>query len=66
MNTLQENILIRRLEYNIHEQKTNHILHLLLSLITAGIWLPIWLLVAFNTQSKKATLERKLNKLLRE
>lgn len=27
-------------------QTPNHILHLLLSVVTAGFWLPVWLLVA--------------------
>lgn len=28
------------------KQTPNHILHLLLSVITVGFWLPVWLLVA--------------------
>lgn len=31
---------------------TSHVLHLLLSLITLGIWLPIWLLVALSNSSQ--------------
>lgn len=31
---------------------TNHILHLLLTVFTAGIWLPIWLLVGLNNMMK--------------
>ena len=27
------------------KKQTNHILHLLMSLVTLGLWLPIWLLV---------------------
>ena len=27
------------------QQKPNHILHLILSVVTVGLWLPIWLLV---------------------
>ena len=27
-------------------KRTNHILHLLLSIVTAGLWLPIWIIVA--------------------
>lgn len=30
----------------------NHVLHLLLTLITVGLWLPVWLLIAlFSDQS---------------
>lgn len=28
------------------KQTPNHVLHLLLSVITAGLWLPIWFVVA--------------------
>ena len=35
------NVLIRR-------QGTNHVLHLLLALITAGIWIPVWILCSIK------------------
>ncbi len=32
-------------EYRLFQRKgTNHILHLLLSLVTVGLWIPIWAL----------------------
>lgn len=37
----------------LHESpSTSHVLHLLLSIITFGFWLPIWLLVAMNNRSQ--------------
>ena len=30
----------------------NHILHLLLSIFTAGLWLPVWLVVALRNKQK--------------
>lgn len=40
-----------------HSQpSTSHVLHLLLSLITAGLWIPIWLLVALNNGSQAQCL----------
>ena len=36
--------------------KTNHILHLVLSLITAGFWVPVWILCAMNNASKRSQL----------
>jgi uncharacterized protein (DUF983 family) len=37
----------------LHVQKsTSHVLHLLLSIITAGIWLIIWVLVAVSNSSQ--------------
>lgn len=34
-------------------KKTNHILHLLLSVLTAGLWLIVWLFVADNNSHKR-------------
>ena len=36
--------------------KVNHILHLLLSILTAGFWLIIWLLLAMFSRRKLMTL----------
>lgn len=27
-------------------KKTNHLLHLILTLVTVGLWLPVWIIVA--------------------
>ncbi len=42
-------------------KKTNHILHLLLSIVSAGIWLPIWVIVALVNafRSDVSVTERK-------
>jgi hypothetical protein len=34
------------------ETSCNHILHLLLSIVTCGLWLPIWLMAALSTRSE--------------
>ncbi len=31
---------------------TSHILHLLLSVISAGIWVPVWLIIFLNNKTK--------------
>ena len=36
----------------IEVQKTNNILHLLLSVFTSGLWLPIWLFSSFFQMAK--------------
>lgn len=37
----------------LHVQpSTSHILHLILSVITAGLWIPVWLLVGMNNTTK--------------
>ncbi|ARQ94607.1 membrane protein [Mycobacterium phage Journey13] len=32
--------------------KTNHAMHLVLSLITCGMWLPVWIVVAMVNSSR--------------
>jgi Na+-transporting NADH:ubiquinone oxidoreductase subunit NqrC len=32
---------------------TNHILHLILSIVTAGLWLPVWALVSLTGGEKR-------------
>ena len=50
----------RRVEsQNQHEtvlvkgQRPNHILHLLLSVFTGGLWIPVWILVAMTGGEKR-------------
>ncbi len=43
---------------------TNHILHLLLSIVTAGIWVPIWILIVLsNTNVSFSSSVKKLEEL---
>lgn len=37
--------------YLSKQKKTSHLLHLVLSVLTLGVWLPIWLLVAISNGS---------------
>lgn len=41
------------------KRKTNHILHLLLSLITLGVWLPIWFLISMTAVARNRVGESK-------
>lgn len=34
-------------------KRTNHILHLLLSVFTVGFWLPIWLIIALSNSGER-------------
>jgi len=36
------------------KRKTNHILHLLLAVITCGLWLPVWLMVSGSNNIRNA------------
>ena len=42
------------------DHKTAHVLHLLLSVITAGLWIPIWLLVAISHANERKKIDKKL------
>ena len=40
----------------IKGRKVNHILHLILSLITAGVWLIVWLLLVITNRRQRTVL----------
>jgi hypothetical protein len=44
--------------------KTNHILHLLLTLVTCGLWGIVWMIVAASNATERSKLKRAENKLL--
>ena len=44
------------------KKKTNHVLHLLLSLITFGIWILIWLIVAASNGSENSKIDKMIAK----
>jgi len=41
---------------------TSHVLHLLLSVLTAGLWVPVWLLVAVSNANERQKIEKKLGR----
>lgn len=55
MNTAK--LLAKRADY-----RTSHILHLLLSVVTAGLWLPVWVLVAVSNGMERGKIDRELAK----
>ena len=57
---------IRQMEDKVAKESkgTNHILHLLLSVFTAGIWLIVWVLIVMsNTNIGSTSNEKKLEEL---
>ena len=44
------------------KKRTSHVLHLLLSIVTFGFWLIVWVLVAANNGSENAKIDRKITK----
>lgn len=43
--------------------RTSHILHLLLSVLTMGVWVPVWALVALSNALERGKIERKIRKM---
>jgi hypothetical protein len=50
----------RMMIYELKAKKTSHILHLLLSLISGGLWIPVWVIVAINNSSVNSKLRNRL------
>ncbi len=44
------------------KKTTNHVLHLLLSIFTAGFWVIVWILVAVSNSSENAKIDRDIAK----
>jgi len=51
---------LRQVERELDTIKVNHILHLILSIITAGVWLIIWLFITMDINSKRNVVEQKI------
>jgi len=49
---------------NLSSQKTSHILHLILSIISMGVWLPIWILVGASNAIERGRTESRITKLV--
>ena len=60
---------IRQLENNpVPPKKINHILHLLLTILTGGLWLIVWILTGItdNTAPARKKHQKKLDELYAE
>jgi len=42
------------------DKQTNHILHLFLSVVTGGFWLPVWLVVAHFNQKAQQKIDKQV------
>jgi len=52
-------------QIRIHDFKTNNILHLLLAVISAGLWLPVWAFVALSNGNERMKSKRRIERLER-
>jgi hypothetical protein len=54
---------INREMMRLEKYKTNHILHLLLSVFSMGFWLPVWLLVSASNANERMKSQKRLDSL---
>lgn len=54
---------IKAMQLLSKKKKTSHVLHLVLSLITAGLWLPVWILVCISNAIENYKVDRQIDKL---
>lgn len=48
---IQRQVLLQQLG-----KKTNHILHLLLSVCTLGFWIPVWIIISINNNLESSRM----------
>jgi hypothetical protein len=62
MNITTIHRLLTKQEMRIAEYKTNHILHLLLSLI-GGLWIPFWILITISNANERMKARKEITRL---
>jgi len=56
MNSAEKLILLNQ------RPSTSHLLHLVISLFTAGAWVPVWIIIALINQQRCANIMRKIKR----
>ena len=51
---------------DLRNRNTNHILHIILSILTVGTWVPIWTLVTISNSFGRISCEGRINKLMED
>ena len=59
----QRNLEITKITYELSTYKTNHILHLILSICTGGFWVIVWMIITERNNCNKAQCENTLSEL---
>jgi len=54
---------IKDTKHKLHALKVHHLLHFIISLLTAGVWIVGWTLIVIDSNTKKTALTKKLKKL---
>lgn len=63
MNITTIHRLLTKQEMRIAEYKTSHLLHLVLALISMGLWVPFWLFVTISNANERAKARREIQRL---
>ena len=45
------------------KKSTSHVLHIILSLITVGFWVPVWIIVTLSNSIENRRIDREVGKL---
>ena len=54
---------IKALQLLSKKKSTSHVLHLILSIVTVGFWVPVWVIVCISNSIENARIDRKVDKL---
>ena len=54
---------IKAMQLLSKKKSTSHVLHLILSIVTVGFWIPVWVIVALSNSIENARIDRKVGKL---
>ena len=64
MSSLNVGFEIEATKLAIQDQKVSHILHLILSVFTMGLWMVIWLIVTVSASMERNRLKAQLKRLM--
>ena len=54
---------IKAMQLLSKKKSTSHVLHLILSLVTVGLWLPVWIIVTLSNSIQNRRIDREVGKL---
>lgn len=54
---------IKAMQLLSKKKKTSHVLHLILSLVTVGLWIPVWIIVTLSNSIENRRIDREVSKL---
>lgn len=59
----EKKLVLAKLQLKMDQFKTNHILHLLLSIFMVGLWIIPWFFIAQSNSTKRKEIESLVNSL---